>query len=499
MGSEIKQILKTLCFSHGWSYAVFWRYDPLNSMLLRFEEAYNDEQSVALVDDMILQSHILGQGLVGEAALTGNHQWLFSDTLFQCEHDEFQNQFLSVFKTIAIIPVGSSGVVQLGSTQKVLESPEMLEHITRALQETCLKPDDSLFESLVPLVECEIVPDSLQGLSFDDINPPSMLSPEMISGNTCEAASSSSHQDLTNEDDFGFDILKSYSLDDLYELLADSPEENCSSMVIQGNDILGMNSLSPPKGIFSEIISCSLSNNSCLTNVQDYCGVNQSKRRKLEASSSSLFPQEETVTPPGSLWMDDERSSVGGNWKKPHEEGVKKKKKRAKVGESRRPRPKDRQMIQDRIKELRGMIPNGSKCSIDTLLDLTIKHMVFMQSMAKYADRLKQPYEPKLVKEKERTWAVVVGEEEVVCPIIVEDLNTKGQMQIEMVCEESGEFLEIADVVRGLGLNILKGVMETRLGQIWAHFIVQANPQVTRLQVFCSLVHLFHHTKHHNL
>lgn len=106
-----------------------------------------------------------------------------------------------------------------------------------------------------------------------------------------------------------------------------------------------------------------------------------------------------------------------------------------------------------------------------------------------------------LVKEKERTWAVEVGEEEeVVCPIIVEDLNTQGQMQIEMVCEESGEFLEIADVVRGLGLNILKGVMETRLGQIWAHFIVQANPQVTRLQVFCSLVHLFHHTrKHHHL
>ncbi|EOA35019.1 hypothetical protein CARUB_v10020122mg [Capsella rubella] len=532
MGWETKQILKSLCFSHGWSFAVFWRYDPINSMLLRFEEAYNDDvQSVSLLDDLILQPHILGQGIVGEVALTGNHQWLFSDTLFQCEH-EFQNQFLSGFKTIAVIPVGSRGVVQFGSVQKILESLEMLEQTTRAMQE---KPDhsvdlDTLFESLVPLGDCELVPaESFQGLSFDDIfaddDPPSLLSPEneMISGKTSEAASS--HQDLSSGDDFGFDILKSYTLDDLYELLADSPEQNCSSvdhhenpMVIQGNDkdlfdIVGMNSQDfsrplavPPKGLFSELISSSLSNNTCtssLTNVQEYSGVNQSKRRKLETSSahsSSLFPQEETVVTGRSLWIDDERTSVGGNWKKPHEEGVKKK--RAKAGESRRPRPKDRQMIQDRIKELRGMIPNGAKCSIDTLLDLTIKHMEFMQSLAKYADRLKQPYESKLV--KERTWALEVGdddEEAVVCPIIVEELNRQGEMQIEMVCEERGEFLEIGEVVRGLGLKILKGVMETRKGQIWAHLIVQANPQVTRLQVFYSLVQLFqhHHTKHDDL
>jgi len=31
------------------------------------------------------------------------------------------------------------------------------------------------------------------------------------------------------------------------------------------------------------------------------------------------------------------------------------------------------------------------------LLDLTIKHMVFMQSLAKYAERLKQPYESKVM------------------------------------------------------------------------------------------------------
>lgn len=108
-----------------------------------------------------------------------------------------------------------------------------------------------------------------------------------------------------------------------------------------------------------------------------------------------------------------------------------------------------------------------------------------------------------LVKEKERTWALEVnGDDEssitsVVCPIIVEELKPQGQMEIEMLCEESGQFLEMTDVIRGLGLNILKGVMERRQGQIWSHFIVEAKPQVTRLQVFWSLVQLFQQ-KHHN-
>ncbi|KAK1384964.1 hypothetical protein POM88_022699 [Heracleum sosnowskyi] len=44
-------------------------------------------------------------------------------------------------------------------------------------------------------------------------------------------------------------------------------------------------------------------------------------------------------------------------------------KKRAKPGENCRPRPRDRQLIQDRIKELRDLVPNGSKCSIDSLLE----------------------------------------------------------------------------------------------------------------------------------
>lgn len=42
-----------------------------------------------------------------------------------------------------------------------------------------------------------------------------------------------------------------------------------------------------------------------------------------------------------------------------------------------------------------------------------------------------------------------------------------------MLCEERGLFLEIADIIRGLGLTILKGVMETRNNKIWARFAVE--------------------------
>lgn len=42
-----------------------------------------------------------------------------------------------------------------------------------------------------------------------------------------------------------------------------------------------------------------------------------------------------------------------------------------------------------------------------------------------------------------------------------------------MLCEERGLFLEIADVIRGMGLTILKGLMDTRNDKIWARFAVE--------------------------
>ncbi|KAK7257583.1 hypothetical protein RIF29_31652 [Crotalaria pallida] len=198
-------------------------------------------------------------------------------------------------------------------------------------------------------------------------------------------------------------------------------------------------------------------------------------------------------------------NSVSTGYSKRPDEGCKTNRKRLKPGENPRPRPKDRQMIQDRVKELREIVPNGAKCSIDALLERTIKHMLFLQSVTKHADKLKQTGESKIISkegglllkdnfEGGATWAYEVGSQSMVCPIVVEDLNPPGQMLVEMLCEERGFFLEIADLIRGLGLTILKGVMEARNDKIWARFVVEANRDVTRMEIFMSLVRLLEQT-----
>lgn len=198
-------------------------------------------------------------------------------------------------------------------------------------------------------------------------------------------------------------------------------------------------------------------------------------------------------------------SSVSTAYSKKPDEMTKTNRKRLKPGENPRPRPKDRQMIQDRVKELREIVPNGAKCSIDALLERTIKHMLFLQSVAKHADKLKHTGDFKIIGKEGgllikdnydggATWAYELGSQSMVCPIIVEDLNQPRQMLVEMLCEERGLFLEIADIIRGLGLTILKGIMETRNEKIWARFAVEANREVTRMEIFISLVRLLEQT-----
>ncbi|GJN26709.1 hypothetical protein PR202_gb14663 [Eleusine coracana subsp. coracana] len=70
-----------------------------------------------------------------------------------------------------------------------------------------------------------------------------------------------------------------------------------------------------------------------------------------------------------------------------------------------------------------------------------------------------------------------------------EDENLSAN-NLQMLCEERGFFLEIADNIRGFGLTIVKGLMEARDGKIWARFLVEANRDVTRMDIFLSLVQL---------
>uniref|UniRef100_A0A0D9WUI0 BHLH domain-containing protein n=1 Tax=Leersia perrieri TaxID=77586 RepID=A0A0D9WUI0_9ORYZ len=130
-----------------------------------------------------------------------------------------------------------------------------------------------------------------------------------------------------------------------------------------------------------------------------------------------------------------------------------------------RPRPRDRQLIQDRMKELRQLVPNTSECSIDALLDKTIAHMQFLRSVSEKADKLE-----KLVSSEESTKRQPGS-----CPLKVEELDPPGHLLIEMLCGEYGVFLEIAHVLKGLEVNILKGLLENRSDKLWARFVIQAS------------------------
>ncbi|KAB5552088.1 hypothetical protein DKX38_009399 [Salix brachista] len=158
----------------------------------------------------------------------------------------------------------------------------------------------------------------------------------------------------------------------------------------------------------------------------------------------------------------------------------------ARPSENQRPRPRDRQLIQDRVKELRELVPNGSKCSIDGLLDQTIKHMQYLRSVTDQAEKLRQWVHQEVADRKNcrssetnvniqsgKSWAFEFGNDLQICPIVVEDLAYPGHLLIEMLCHDRGIFLEIAQVIRSLDLTILKGVMESRLNNTWAHFIVE--------------------------
>ncbi|GAB2296179.1 hypothetical protein Dimus_030312 [Dionaea muscipula] len=163
-------------------------------------------------------------------------------------------------------------------------------------------------------------------------------------------------------------------------------------------------------------------------------------------------------------------------------------KKRAERGEGNKLRPKDRQLIQDRMLELREIVPGGAKqqCSQVQLLGKALDHLVFLQSVIDYVKKVKSVNKSTGQKENALqqqnsncnnnsgvTWALEVGDQHTFFPIRVKDLGHHGLMGIEMLCEDHGFFLEIADLIRKLDLIILKGVMEVQQDNICASFIVE--------------------------
>ncbi|XP_043691236.1 transcription factor EMB1444-like isoform X2 [Telopea speciosissima] len=163
-----------------------------------------------------------------------------------------------------------------------------------------------------------------------------------------------------------------------------------------------------------------------------------------------------------------------------------------------RARPRDRQLIQDRIKKLRGLVPNGLKCSIDLLLGHTIKHILFLQSVTEHAEKLRKCAESKVHDkgvdllgsyrhEHGSSWALELGSQ-TLRPIVVENLNMNGQMLVEMLCEECSLFFDIGEVLIGLGLTILRGATEIRGKKTWACFVVEGEKGFHRMDILWSLM-----------
>ncbi|KAK1408976.1 hypothetical protein QVD17_41179 [Tagetes erecta] len=588
---SLTNVIKNLCCSYGWCYGVFWSFDHPNSILLTMQDAYFEDNIQGLIDDL-KQSPMFGGGLIGQAALTKKHLWMSSKDNYMGQissgsiWDMFQDdskiyrQFSSGIETIAAIPVEPQGVVQFGSTNKIVENIEFINHTKTIFNEivngnnvptSSTSSPNGLFASLISSEDQ--YPINQSSLSFlpQSFSSGSQSQSMFLDHNPSTSLTSfkEPHQDMFDLPmDFGsmeqFFQTGDFSTSQWYPQsptksnvtlngqflsqpatgFVDLPiscyeqvnpltnsgidvdlfgnRGDLGDIVINGNHS-GYNSynsgridndaatLPPKKGLFSNLgikelfEGISGNSTSCVEDQVSSC----SKRRKTGNSiweMGSLQPVGQKSEPilKSEPWLGDGYSIDGSSTlsqAKKQIEPTKSTKKKAKPGT--RPRPKDRQMILDRMAELRELIPNGEKMSIDCLLDRTIKHMLFLQSVTKHADRIKQVDEPKhngvtqddYLSDPSNngvTWACEFGNQTMICPLVVEDLSTPGQMLIEMICEEHGFFLEIVDIIRGFGLTILKGVMEAREEKIWARFIVEAEAKrhVTRHEIFGALVQL---------
>ncbi|XP_024031485.1 transcription factor bHLH155 isoform X2 [Morus notabilis] len=202
MGTDLQQILRSLCFNTEWKYAVFWKLKHRARMVLTWEDAYYDKSEQhdpaenkcfskklekshdglyshdplgLAVAKLSYHVYSLGEGIVGQVAVSGKHQWIFADkhklsTYSSFEHysDGWQNQFSAGIKTIAVVAVVPHGVVQLGSFNEVLEDMELVNHIRDVFM--------SLQDSLVGHVPVPIQSSVNSSVNLQDIPSKSFTS-----------------------------------------------------------------------------------------------------------------------------------------------------------------------------------------------------------------------------------------------------------------------------------------------------------------------------------
>ncbi|XLR49448.1 hypothetical protein HN51_000115 [Arachis hypogaea] len=364
--------------------------------------------------------------------------------------------------------------------------------------------EDNNSNTFVEPMQCDAT--SFSWKSVMDSYENCLLGSKEPESNLIEPAASSADDTASFEclSEFDFDVLRVLFSDSSIEEILNCEEAICnplnngSSSVLElsseNNKMEMMENISIPMN-FTKNLAWFEARNNLTQPVPDSDTTNKIKRKKVQLGlvmddSHSIKLEETILLPP-----------------RKKEERKKLSKKKDKAGEGSRPRPKDRQRIQDCIQQLRTIIPGKDvkECSIDNLLECSIRYMSFLSSTAHYANKLQEPDKPKLIEQANGvvlqessvegskhcgTWSFEEPHQTLLCPIIVEDMSHPGQMLIELLCEEEGFSLEMVDTIKGLGLNILKAKMETRNKKLWARFIVEANRHVTKIDVFWSLLHL---------
>ncbi|KAM7259958.1 hypothetical protein ACFE04_015699 [Oxalis oulophora] len=613
--TDLHQLLKTLCTNSVWDYAVFWKLNRRSQIVLTWEDAYYDncEQHTLLenkcfgetaenfhignysLDPLVLvlakmSYHVysLGEGIVGQAAVTQKDQWIFADATdssFQ-SCDGWENQFSAGVKTVAVVAIFPHGVMQLGSLNKVTEDTMLATQVREAfftLQEYSV---GHVTRSLCPPdFPAEVFPDCLSQIDksieiegestwlppfpyfkknnifpvpfcfndFPDVNSMNSYGTELqyenfgvnnfyasssLESAICDEVYLKTKDSSQNEDSLYCESsennpqawkskfenptmlshsessdtnLKFWAGSELHEALGQAFSKKNINSVWENEKIEAGTNFEMNNGpTVSQLTFEPGSENLLEVVVSNTCHSSSDVKRETSLSKSiqSLLTTDKMP----------ERSRPVEKFPCMSNEPAKNNKKKGRPGENSKPRPRDRQLIQDRIKELRELVPTGSKCSIDSLLERTIKHLGFLQSITKHADKLSKCAEAKVMVpplfsgvvfvffircriqgfitvkgffeailthkrpkgilgpsdyEQGSSWAVEVGGHLKVCSIVVENLNKKGQMLVEMVCEECSHFLEIAEAIRSLGLTILKAVTEAQGDKMWICFVVE--------------------------
>lgn len=559
--------------------------------------------------------YMLGEGIVGQVAVTGKHEWMFAEKQTLCSsflyYDWWETQFSAGIKTVLVVDVIPHGVVQLGSLTKVTEDLKLVAHIRRVfsllhglshipshtecnmksalnvgssfshpnlsarnltteifgdnpsnIERTLDKKRHHLWLPAFPALEIISQHGELEPAKSECSGSASLVQSrnptvenkkqeqmKQVNGRKCEGETSkwmdvsvslkdnnpSSYHPLPedcnvqNNLEFPTEISGITAMNEtltfaagceLYEALGpafqkqkkdhdweDKMDEVLTNIEMpMGTDSCFLTSDSNSENLLEAVVAsvCQSgsdirSENSTRKSVESSLDSEQRPKCCNKSKHNSTTCSESYSVERSSLTIPNTCGERVDRLLEP----AKTNKKRARSGENARPRPRDRQLIQDRIRELRELVPNGSKCSIDSLLERTIKHMLFLQGISKHSEKLNSCNQSKLRTKKTSilgcssyeqgsSWAVEVGSHLKVCSIVVENLTIKGQMLVEMLCDECGYFLEIAEAIRSLGLTILKGITEDCGDKTWMCFVVEGqNDRIMhRMDLLWSLVQI---------